>query len=198
LRGFSTGRRKGDIQDFHFLVKSWMSPFLRPPFLRRITANPGKSEPPWKNHRRGRGENAIDSGPGRRKGDIQDFHFLVKSWMSPFLRLEMQTSALLHFFKVLRDWYGGFWMDKDNAFLSAAGFSGGIDFFKTKLVFYCKSQKSFETETIKRAMDLDPQAVILRSHLKGLQGRGALRGVSDMLVERFNPQITDSATKMKF
>jgi len=112
--------------------------------------------------------------------------------------LEMQTSALLNFFVVLKEWYGGLWSDKDNVFLSAAGFSGAIDFFKTKLVFYCKSKDSFERTTIEQAMDLDPQSVILRSHLKGLQGRHALRAVSDMLVERFSPQVKQGATKIKF
>ncbi|HEY1768884.1 MAG TPA: DGQHR domain-containing protein [Chthoniobacterales bacterium] len=111
--------------------------------------------------------------------------------------LEMQTSALINFFDVLRDWYGGLWPDKDNVFLTAAGFSGAIDFFKNKLVFYCKSKGSFEMVTIQQAMDLDPEAFILRSHLKGLQGRHALRAVSDMLVERFNPS-TKGLAKLKF
>jgi len=112
--------------------------------------------------------------------------------------LQMQTSALLNFFEVLKEWYGGLWTDKDDVFLSSAGFSGAIDFFKNKLVFYCKSKDSFEKTTIKQAMDLEPQAVILRSHLKGLQGRHALRTVSDMLVARFNPQLTAGAKKLKF
>ena len=110
----------------------------------------------------------------------------------------MQTSALLNFFEVLREWYGGLWSDKDNVFLSAAGFSGAIDFFKNKLVFYCSSKTSFETATIKEAMELDPQAIILRSHLKGLQGRHALRAVADMLVERFTPKLIQGAKKLKF
>jgi DGQHR domain-containing protein len=112
--------------------------------------------------------------------------------------LEMQTSALLNFFNVLKEWYGGLWSDKDNVFLTAAGFAGGIDFFKNKLVSYCNSKGSFETTTIQQAMDLDAQSVILRSHLKGLQGRHALRAVADMLVERFNPQITPGTKKLKF
>lgn len=111
--------------------------------------------------------------------------------------LEMQTSALLNFFDVLREWYGGLWSDKDNVFLTAAGFGGAIDFFKNKLIFYCKSKESFETTTIKRAMELDTQAIILRSHLKGLQGRHAMRAVSDMLVERFHPQVS-KGVKTKF
>src|SRR5207249_1029672 len=31
--------------------------------------------------------------------------------------LEMQASALLNFFIVLKAWYGGLWSDKDNVFL---------------------------------------------------------------------------------
>lgn len=112
--------------------------------------------------------------------------------------LEMQTSALLNFFEVLRTWYGGLWSDKDNVFLSAAGFSGAIDFFKNKLVPYCNSKGSFQRSIFQGALDLDPQAFILRSHLKGLDGRHALRAVSDMLVERFIPQVTKSKPKLKF
>lgn len=111
--------------------------------------------------------------------------------------LQMQTSALLNFFEVLKEWYAGLWVDKDNVFLTAAGFSGAIDFVKNKLVFYCKSKDSFEKSTIRQAMDLEPQAVILRSHLKGMQGRHALRAVSEMLVERFTPQLK-SGSRMKF
>ena len=112
--------------------------------------------------------------------------------------LEMQTSALLNFFSVLREWYGGLWADKDNVFLTSAGFAGAIDFFKNKLVSYCNSKGSFEASTIKESMELDPQSVILRSHLKGLQGRHALRAVSEMLVERFTPRFTGAAKKLKF
>ena len=114
------------------------------------------------------------------------------------VELQMQTSALLNFFEVLRQWYGGLWTDKDNVFLSAAGFSGAIDFFKNKLVSYCNSKGSFEITTIKNALDLDPDAFILRSHLKGFQGRHALRAVSEMLVERFTPQVEKGGSKLKF
>jgi hypothetical protein len=110
----------------------------------------------------------------------------------------MQASALLNFFGVLKEWYAGLWSDKDNVFLTSAGFSGAIDFFKNRLVSYCNSKGSFEFKTIKDVLDLDPQAVILRSHLKGFQGRAALRAVSEMLIERFNPKVTAGAKQLKF
>lgn len=112
--------------------------------------------------------------------------------------LQMQTSAMLNFFEVLKEWYAGLWSDKDNVFMTAAGFSGAIDFFKNRLVPYCNSKSSFESKTIKDALDLDTQAVILRSHLKGFQGRAALRAVSEMLTERFNPKIAAGKKKLKF
>ena len=112
--------------------------------------------------------------------------------------LQMQTSALLNYFDVLREWYGGLWTDRDNVFLTAAGFSGAMEFLKNKLVFYCKSKNSFEKSTIRQAMDLGAQAVILRSHLKGMQGRHAMRSVSEMLVERFVPRATVGAKKLRF
>jgi DNA sulfur modification protein DndB len=111
--------------------------------------------------------------------------------------LTRQTAAIINFFTVLKEWYGGLWNDKDNVFLSAAGFSGAIDFFKNKLIFYCNLHQSFEINTIRNAMDLDSQAVILRSHFKGTQGREALRGVSDLLAERFQPQGTSTKSKKK-
>lgn len=114
------------------------------------------------------------------------------------IELQMQASALLNFFEVLKGWYAGLWSDKDNVFLTAAGFSGAVDFFKNRLVPYCNSKGSFEFKTINEALDLDSHAVILRSHLKGLQGRAALRAVSEMLTERFNPKIAAGAKKLKF
>lgn len=112
--------------------------------------------------------------------------------------LQMQASALLNFFEVLKAWYAGLWTDKDNVFLTAAGFSGALDFFKNRLVPYCNARGSFEIKTIGDAMDLDQEGVILRSHLKGFQGRAALRAVSEMLTERFNPKVDAAGRKFKF
>jgi len=112
--------------------------------------------------------------------------------------LEMQTAALFNYFNVLKEWYGGLWTDKDNAFLTAAGFSGAIEFLKSKLVSYCTSKSSFETATIRQALELDPEDVILRSHIKGLQGRNATRTVSELLVEKFLPQKRQDKTPLRF
>lgn len=114
------------------------------------------------------------------------------------VELEMQTSAVINFYSVLREWYGTYWLDKDNAFLSSAGFSGALEFFKTKLVFYCKSKNSFEKSTIKSAMDFDSDTLLLRSHLKGLQGREAMRSIAQMLVERFSPKESKGGERIKF
>lgn len=154
-------------------------------------------------------ETATGKGAGKKQSTGVDLSTVVSS-LKPLVEekgifeqvgvaeLQMQTSALLNFFDVLKEWYGGLWTDKDNVFLTAAGFSGAIDFVKSKLVFYCKSKDSFEKSTIKQAMDLEKDAVILRSHLKGMQGRHALRAVSEMLVERFTPQVTAATRKLKF
>jgi len=112
--------------------------------------------------------------------------------------LQMQISALLNYFTVIREWYRGLWNDKDNVFLTAAGFSGAADFLKNKLIYYCKSKGSFELKTIREAMDLDESDVILRSQLKGLQGRHAMRAVSEILTERFSPKTSLNDKKLKF
>lgn len=101
--------------------------------------------------------------------------------------LEMQTRVLFNYLGVLRDWYGPNWNEKDNAFLSAAGFSGAIDFLKNKLIPYCNTKRSYKADIIRQAMSLDQHSLITRGELKGLQGRAAIRTVSDGLTYRFLP-----------
>ena len=101
--------------------------------------------------------------------------------------LEMQTRVLFNYLGVLRDWYWTKWTEKDNAFLSAAGFSGALDFLKNRLIPYCNTKRSYKAEAIRQAMKLDKHNLITRGELKGLQGRAAIRTVYDRLTDRFLP-----------
>jgi DGQHR domain-containing protein len=105
--------------------------------------------------------------------------------------LEMQTRVLFNYLQVLKQWYGTKWNQKENAFLSAAGFSGAIDFLKNKLIPYCNIARSYKSETIRQAMSLDARSLIIRAELKGLQGRAAIRVVAENLVARFKPAQHD-------
>ncbi len=97
---------------------------------------------------------------------------------------EIQKRVLINFLSVLRSWYGLAWGGKDNVFLSAAGFTGAIDFFKNKLIAYCNLNSDYTSDFMAAALKLDSQFLLKRSDLKGLQGRNAARQVTDSLTDR--------------
>ena len=94
---------------------------------------------------------------------------------------------LTNFLSVLKNWYGIGWGHKDNVFLSAAGFTGAMDFFKNKLIAYCNLNRNYKLEFMSAAMKLDKDPVLKRSDLKGLQGRNAARQVTETLTASFSP-----------
>jgi hypothetical protein len=106
--------------------------------------------------------------------------------------LEMQRRVLCNYFSVLKDWYGSKWPEKDNLFVSAAGFTAAVAFFKNKLIPYCNANFSYRPETIRAALILDSHSLFARSDYKGLQGRAAVRKISEKLTELFSPPITES------
>jgi DNA sulfur modification protein DndB len=101
--------------------------------------------------------------------------------------LRNQTKAIVAFFKVLQEWYGEDWLQRDNAFMHAAGITGGLDFFKAHLAPYCNSKKSYSTATMRAAMKLDPKNRISKKEAERLGGRAMARTVKDLLVGRFIP-----------
>jgi DNA sulfur modification protein DndB len=110
---------------------------------------------------------------------------------------EIQKRVLTNFLAVLKSWYGPTWGGKDNVFLSAAGFTGAIDFFRNKLVPYCNVNRNYKLEFMTAAMNLDRDYLLKRSDLKGLQGRNAARQVTDSLTARFRP-ASQSQDDIKF
>ena len=99
--------------------------------------------------------------------------------------LELQKRVLTNFLNVLKQWYGSAWNGKDNVFLSAAGFIGAIDFFKNKLIPYCNARGDYRLDAMKSAMRLQPDLLLKRTDLKGLQGRNAARQVTERLIDLF-------------
>jgi hypothetical protein len=111
------------------------------------------------------------------------------------VELTMQKSCLMNFFRVLKDWYGKNWAERNNVFLSSAGFTGAIDFLKVTLIPYCNLAKDFTAEYMKKGMELDHASIIDRDELKGLQGRAAWNKVQQRLKSRFKSPA--AATKIK-
>jgi DNA sulfur modification protein DndB len=100
---------------------------------------------------------------------------------------ETQKRVLINYLSVLKLWYGAAWGNKDNVFLSAAGFIGAIDFFRNKLISYCNVNRNYKLDFMAAAMKLDPEHILKRSDVKGLQGRNAARQVTESLTARFGP-----------
>jgi DGQHR domain-containing protein len=101
--------------------------------------------------------------------------------------LEMQMTIIFNFFKALKSLYGDAWLDKSNAFLYAAGFTGGIEFFKNRIVPYCINQRSFKLEVMQQALELLSDNPIHQEEVKGIGGKDAPRLIHERLVKAFTP-----------
>ena len=106
--------------------------------------------------------------------------------------LEMQKQALLNFWDVLRKKYGDGWDSTRNAFLYASGFSGGIEFFRTRLIPYCNQQRSFTRELLDECIQMDSSDLILQEEVRGLGGKDAPRKIFSRLDTCFRPSQQDS------
>lgn len=101
--------------------------------------------------------------------------------------LARQIRVIQNFFNVLKGWYGANWENKNNVFMNAAGFSGAIDLLKNRLIPHCNIKRSYTMDTMRAALRLENQDLVLREAISGLQGRAAVRKVSELLAERFIP-----------
>jgi DGQHR domain-containing protein len=102
-------------------------------------------------------------------------------------QLQMQSQFLINFFSVLRDAYGAEWESPSNVFRMAAGFLGGIEFVKNKLVVHCNITGDFTEQAIAKVMKLSPGSLIHRDAIGGLQGRRAFIHVAAVLESIFDP-----------
>lgn len=102
--------------------------------------------------------------------------------------LEPQRQIILNFFLALREKYKNRWDDKDNVFMYAAGFVGAMDFLKLKLIPYGNIAQSFTVKTIRDAISLSADKLILQEEVKGLGGKDAPKKVYERLVDALGRQ----------
>lgn len=101
--------------------------------------------------------------------------------------LQMQVQFLINAFGALRDGYGIEWENASNVFRAAAGFVGGIEFIKNKLVVHCNIKGDFTRAAIKKVLPLTSGSLIRREAIEGMQGRRAFTHVAEALGEIFDP-----------
>jgi DGQHR domain-containing protein len=101
--------------------------------------------------------------------------------------LEIQSAAILNFFLALESLYGAEWDSTKNAFLFAAGFTGAMDFFRSRMLAYCQDRKDFQVKTIADSLSELTDDLILQSEVSGLQGKQAPQRIHDRLIAIFTP-----------
>ncbi|CAH5676798.1 hypothetical protein AI2983V1_3241 [Enterobacter cloacae] len=110
--------------------------------------------------------------------------------------LEIQKIIFSNYFSAIMDKYDHKWDDRANAFIYASGFIGAIDFFRSHMFDYCKSQSSFETSTIVDALSMDETSLIMQEDVKGLGGSEAANAVRDRLISSFKPISSSQGFKL--
>lgn len=98
------------------------------------------------------------------------------------IELENQKNIVLNFFTVIANAYGPLWFDPKNVFLYASGFTGAIEFLRTKILFYCdNSGKDFTKENMSSVMNIGSYNLIFQDDVKGLQGKAAPKVILEFL-----------------
>ena len=110
--------------------------------------------------------------------------------------LEIKKIIFSNYFSAIMDKYDHKWDDRANAFIYASGFIGAIDFFRSHMFDYCKSQSSFETSTIVDALSMDETSLIMQEDVKGLGGSEAANAVRDRLISSFKPISSSQGFKL--
>lgn len=105
--------------------------------------------------------------------------------------LETQYQVLENFWSAIADKYGEEWHSTQNAFLFAAGFSGGIEFFRKRLIPYCNTKRSFAKEMLSDVIGIPRNDLILQNEVKGLGGKDAPRVIFERLDSYFTPEAED-------
>ncbi len=104
--------------------------------------------------------------------------------------LEEQKKVILNYLIAISQIYGRRWEEKSNAFLYAAGFTGAMEFFRDRLVSYCKARRSFRPEIIVEAIGDLSHHLVLQQEVKGLGGKDAPKKIFERLLEVFKPALT--------
>ena len=99
-------------------------------------------------------------------------------------------ASLKNFFSALATAYGERWYDGTNAFLYGAGFIGGTEFLKTKMLAYCQDRKSFTQKTMENAFNFSVSDLLLQEEVKGKGGKEAALAIQERLTGLFKPTLT--------
>src|SRR5215469_9001537 len=108
--------------------------------------------------------------------------------------LESQKRIIMNFLIALCNLSSEGWYEKSNAFLYGVGFTGAIQFFRYRLVTYCRQMRSFETKTFLGALAPLSKAPIFQTEVKGLGGKDAPKKIFDRLLDAFQPAISEVAS----
>lgn len=102
--------------------------------------------------------------------------------MLKITEFENQKHIILNFFTVIANAYGNVWLDSKNVFLYASGFTGAIEFLRSKILFYCdNSGKNFTKENISSVMNFESYSLLFQEDVKGLQGKAAPKVILESL-----------------
>ena len=104
--------------------------------------------------------------------------------------LETQKKIVKNFFSALSSFYGDRWSATANAFMYGAGFIGGIEFLKTKLLAYCQDRKSFTRGTMQNAFTISASDLIYQDEVKGKGGKEAALLIQERLTNLFKPSLS--------
>lgn len=101
--------------------------------------------------------------------------------------LETQKKIIKNFFSALSHAYGERWNEANNVFMYGAGFIGGTEFLKTKMLAYCQDRKSFTQKTMQNAFNISVSDLILQEEVKGKGGKEAALLIQERLTNLFKP-----------
>jgi DGQHR domain-containing protein len=99
---------------------------------------------------------------------------------------ESQYKVIFNYFTTLKQKYKNDWNLSKNVFMYAAGFSGAIDFLRTRILHACASKKSFTIKTMTELISLEGDTLIFQDEIKGLGGKDAPKHVFDRLDKSFS------------
>ena len=111
--------------------------------------------------------------------------------------LQLQIKCLSNYFSAIQLEYESEWELNTNVFQYSAGFSAACEFFKLKMLPYCKMKNSFKSETINEALKLKSNGLVHQEEVSGQSGKEAMKIIFNRINAAFSP-IEEDASELKF
>ncbi len=111
--------------------------------------------------------------------------------------LQLQIKCLNNYFSSIQSEYGSEWDLNTNAFQYSAGFSAACEFFKLKLLPYCKMKNSFKSETISEALKIKDNGLIKQDEVSGQGGKESMKIIYNRIDSAFVP-VEDNTSELSF